>query len=120
MGAAATTTTTTPAAEGRDRRTMGRPTLGSWAPCWGEAAAEDATAAGGRDKPRMREMPAQGSLVSRIFSVAETTTTAAATVDINQPTLTTTIPTTTTLIIITQITTTLTTTINSSVSITTT
>merc|ERR1711976_759141 len=48
---AETTTTTTPAAGGRDRRTMGRLTPGSWARCWVEATAEDATAAGGETSP---------------------------------------------------------------------
>merc|ERR1712150_27772 len=77
------------------RRTMGRLTPGSWARCWVEATAEDATVAGGRDKPHTRGTPGLGSLVWRISSVEVTTTTAAATVDINPTTPKTTIPTTT-------------------------
>merc|ERR1719461_1801302 len=76
---------------------MGRLTPGSWARCWVEAAAEDAIVAGGRDKPRTRGTPGPGSLVWRISSGEETTTTAAATVDILATTTQATIiPTTTT------------------------
>merc|ERR1711862_921338 len=74
----------------------GRRTPGSWALCLVEATAESATAAEERDKPRMKEMWGQGSLVWTLSWEVETTTTAAATAD--TPTTTTptiTIPTTT-------------------------